>query len=228
MKQNDKSRALVNLGCGAVRPSGWTNCDSSLNSLGQRYPGLRVITSRLLKSTAYTSPAFYLNVCRHWPFPDSAVDVVYASHLLEHLTTSSAQHFLHECQRTLKPSGVLRIVVPDLLALAQYYVAKADSDSTAARDFLWKLDLHFENMCPPERGRVVRLVNWLQGCPHQHKYMYDLASLKALLQDHEFVSIEVSEYAKSGKIPEIRDVEAGRERYTPSIYLECCKAPRAH
>ncbi len=52
------------------------------------------------------------------PFPDRSFDVVYHSHVLEHLSKSEASKFLKECSRVLRPQGVLRVVVPDLEEIA--------------------------------------------------------------------------------------------------------------
>ncbi|MER3433364.1 MAG: methyltransferase type 11 [Leptolyngbya sp. ERB_1_1] len=72
------------------------------------------------------------------PYPDDVFDVVYHSHVLEHFPKSSAQPFLQECYRVLRPSGILRVVVPDLEQIARLYLsaleqATAGSDEWANR-----------------------------------------------------------------------------------------------
>ena len=47
------------------------------------------------------------------PFDDDTVDVVYHSHVLEHLDRDVARKFLLEVKRVLRPGGIHRIVVPD-------------------------------------------------------------------------------------------------------------------
>ena len=47
------------------------------------------------------------------------MDIVYSSHLLGHLTLKSANQYLREAYRVLKPEGVLRIVVPDLYKICR-------------------------------------------------------------------------------------------------------------
>jgi SAM-dependent methyltransferase len=56
------------------------------------------------------------------PFPDESFDVVYHSHVLEHLTKAAAADFLKECCRVLKPGGIIRVAVPDLEAIARNYL----------------------------------------------------------------------------------------------------------
>lgn len=43
---------------------------------------------------------------------DNSCDMLYASHVLEHVSSPDAIQFLRECHRILKPQGMLRLVVP--------------------------------------------------------------------------------------------------------------------
>ncbi len=56
------------------------------------------------------------------PFPDVSFDVVYHSHILEHLPKSKSNLFLKECYRVLRPKGILRVAVPDLERIARLYL----------------------------------------------------------------------------------------------------------
>jgi predicted SAM-dependent methyltransferase len=56
-------------------------------------------------------------------FRDETVDLLYASHCLEHLSYRDTQEILAEWCRVLKPGGVLRISVPDLDRLIEIYEA---------------------------------------------------------------------------------------------------------
>ena len=52
---------------------------------------------------------------------DDSIDLIYASHLLEHVGRHEFKNVLAEWYRALKPSGVLRIAVPDFEALISHY-----------------------------------------------------------------------------------------------------------
>ena len=56
----------------------------------------------------------FADAIRYLPFEDNEVDVIYTSHMLEHLSPKGAIKFLLEAKRTLRAGGVLRISVPDL------------------------------------------------------------------------------------------------------------------
>jgi ubiquinone/menaquinone biosynthesis C-methylase UbiE len=218
-----KLRVLLNLGCGQNRPSGWVNTDSSLNSLLQKLPLFHNIAIQLLKSVEYSSNAEYMDLRKPWRFSDNSVDVVYASHLFEHLSLSYAQQFLTKSYRVLKSGGVIRLVVPDLYQLAQIYIDSYKSkDTRAASNFLYWTNLFQENTYPDHLSPIVKAINLWQDYPHQHKYMYDFLSLEKTLLQAGFVDLQESSCAQSQYIPEIKQVEHNSEGVA-SIYLEARK-----
>ena len=90
----------LNLGCGAVISRGWINIDK--------------VASEHVVAGDITKPL---------PYGDRTVDVVYASHVLEHLDLAEADHFLREIRRVLGVGGIFRLVVPDLEEIASSYLA---------------------------------------------------------------------------------------------------------
>lgn len=92
----------INLACGGklCRQSGWINADHSPS----------------------TKEVMRINLLKPLPFADNTFDVVYHSQFIEHLPMEIASAFLAECYRVLKPSGVLRVVTPDLGNQAAEYL----------------------------------------------------------------------------------------------------------
>lgn len=91
---------LLNVGCGSVFHAEWTNLDIVSNS-----PNVEAYDLR-----------------KGLPYSNTYFDACYSSHVLEHLTQDEAQHLLTECFRVLKPKGIIRLVVPDLEAIAKTYL----------------------------------------------------------------------------------------------------------
>jgi len=90
-EQSLTQRVLINLGCGQTRPVGWINTDSSLNSLLQSFPLIQRVLRNNSNAIVYASNnARYMNLNNPWKFASESVDVVYASHVFEHLSLSSA------------------------------------------------------------------------------------------------------------------------------------------
>ena len=90
------------------------------------------------------------------PFGDNSFSAVYHSHVLEHLRRSAAPAFLRECYRVLAPGGILRVVVPDLEAIARLYLKNLEGavagDAEAARRHEWMLLELLDQMVRDEGG----------------------------------------------------------------------------
>lgn len=74
----------INLGCGTNKLDGWSNHDMDVD-----------IEQRL-------------------PWRSDSADVIFAEHVVEHVTYNAAVAFFMECHRVLRPGGVLRIAVPSI------------------------------------------------------------------------------------------------------------------
>jgi predicted SAM-dependent methyltransferase len=123
----------VNLGCGDRYRPGWINIDI-------RPCGPGVIAHDLRKGI---------------PLETGSCDLVYHSHLLEHLSYDAATVFMKECFRVLKPGGVIRVVVPDLEVICRLYLQKLDAvlagDESLIADYEW-MTLELLDQMARERG----------------------------------------------------------------------------
>lgn len=214
----------LNLGCGAVRPGGWINTDSSLNAHLQKVPVIGKKMSKLFNPIEYESDnVTYMNLNKPWKYASGSVDIVYASHLFEHLSLKSAHLFLSEAYRVLRSGGVIRVVVPDLYKITKKYIAEYEQGNTEdpTEYIMWAINMHREGQYKNAGLLKSILLEW-QGYPHQHKYMYDDRSLKRKFEQNGFADIRSLEYGVSEYIPEIHEVEGTRESYL-SVYLEAKK-----
>jgi predicted SAM-dependent methyltransferase len=214
----------LNLGCGAVRPRGWINTDSSLNANIQKIPFVGKIITRPFNKVVYDGgDMVYMNLNKPWKYANDSVDVVYASHLFEHLTISSANLFLSESYRCLKPGGVIRLAVPDLYKICKKYIDEYESGNTDDPTvfIMWAINMHREGQYGNPGFVKKQVLEW-QGYPHQHKFMYDAKSLQKKMAEAGFVDILSLEYGVSKYIRDIKDVEGTKESYL-SVYLEGLK-----
>ena len=81
-----------------------------------------------------------MNLLQRLPFADGVFDAVYSSHVLEHFAPATAEALLRECQRVLKPGGILRTVLPDLETACREYVRLLDevkTSETARKRYEW-------------------------------------------------------------------------------------------
>ena len=212
----------LNLGCGSVRPAGWINTDSSLNAHLQRIPVVGTLVQKVFRTVEYqNNNVVYMNLNKRWNYPSNSVDVVYASHLFEHLTLASADLFLKESYRCLKPGGVIRLVVPDLYKICKKYIDEYENTGSAnpTEFIMWAINMHREGQYGSKIGVWKKIVLEWQGYPHQHKFMYDEKSLRSKLAQYGFSDILSLSYGESKYIAEIKDVEGTKESYL-SVYLE--------
>jgi predicted SAM-dependent methyltransferase len=90
----------LHLGCGEKHIEGYVNIDV-------RYlPGVDEVC----------------NVMHLRQYETNSVDVIYASHVLEHFSRWDYMNVLNRWYNILKPNGILRICVPDFEIISKYYV----------------------------------------------------------------------------------------------------------
>ena len=103
---------FLNVGCGSKFHKSWTNIDM----------------------VSYSPYVKAHNILKGFPYPSNYFDVVYHSHVLEHIPKEKAFDFLRECLRVLKPGGVLRIVCPDLENICIEYLRNLNESLTVPTD----------------------------------------------------------------------------------------------
>lgn len=73
------------------------------------------------------------DVSKRLPFADGEFDVVYASHVLEHIAWYDVQRILKDWVRVVKPGGALEIWVPDGLKICEAVVKHEHDPQLHAR-----------------------------------------------------------------------------------------------
>lgn len=149
------------------------------------------------------------------PAADDSLDVVYHSHMLEHLSYAEGIDFIAACYRVLKPGGILRVLVPDLELWTRNYVA----DNTFFFDEYRRGALEDNRELYPTKGSV--FMGMLHN--HGHKCGYDFDTLKSMLVRAGFGRIRRTMVQESD-LPDIATVEP----YFPlkaleTLCVECYK-----
>jgi predicted SAM-dependent methyltransferase len=164
------------------------------------------------------------------PFPTDSADVIYSSHLLEHLYFEEAGKLVRECFRVLKAGGVLRVVVPDLGAIVREYLGKGRiGDPSKDFEAMQPADrvnhrLLMRTPAPPNGNFLYRIYTEWKNF-HEHKWMYDPNSLKALFESAGFTEVQEMPMHNS-RIAGIEDVEQpSRVANGQGICVEGIKPP---
>lgn len=244
-----RERTVVNLGCGDKASSHphVINVDWSLYLRFRRNPLLSwlppLVLDRRRRERYFALPANIVahDIARGLPFDDTSVEVVYHSHMLEHLDRALVPRFLAEVRRVLRPGGVHRIVVPDLEQLARVYLtdlAQRAPDAAAWGGHDACIAEIIEQSVRREaaaarslRGLRRRLYTHLFGDARArgetHQWLYDRVNLGALLQEAGYRDIRVERF-DSSRIEGWRayglDTDASGGQYKPgSLYLEASR-----
>jgi len=212
--------SFCNIGCGQTPTENWINFDNSLIVRLSNFPFVCYFL-RWLKLIDDNQIKFMKVVRRHGikfadarkkiPLPDNSLDVLYTSHMVEHLDQKEMLFFLKEAYRVLKPDGILRIVFPDLRKMIEEYNINLDADI-----FTQKTGLTMDN---PKTliGRIKYLIIGNRG----HKHMHDADSLKRLLLNNNFKKVDILAAGETS-IPDVGHLNL-YERSGESGYIEAMK-----
>lgn len=176
----------INIGCGTspTLGEGWRNFDNSPSVKLAKRPIRRGILKALglLKGPQLEfiefcrTHAVEYATCTRLPFADNSIDLIYTSHMVEHLDRETAAAFFKESLRVLRPKGILRIAVPDMMYYAKRYTEDGNIDGL----------LYGVHMAAPvTRGWRNRLIYLWAGVRH-HQWMYDGPHLCAALKANGF------------------------------------------
>lgn len=105
------------------------------------------------------------------PFPSDSFDIIYASHVLEHIPFPDLKILLSEVKRTLSPGGKISICVPS----ARKYIDAYNSGISI---------VNFTTGYGPgicDTGSLIDQLNYTAYMGGEHKYMFDSQSLVNLL-----------------------------------------------
>jgi SAM-dependent methyltransferase len=204
---------LIQFGCGLCAPTQWRNFDASPTLRLQRLPliGKFVPAGEFGR---FPSNVEYGDITTGLPIADASVELLYCSHVLEHITLEELRQALQNCYRYLQPGGIFRMVLPDLEVLAQQYLNSTDPDAS-----LVFMQESWLGMSSRRRDLLGFLKTWLSGS--HHLWMWDYKSLSRELTQAGFTDIRRARLGDSG-ITEFTDLE-NPERWQNELGIQCCK-----
>ncbi len=99
---NKGNKVFIHLGCGPINATGFINVDA----------------------LPYSHVHYIQTVENLSMFTDEYADLIYASHVLEHISHNVVLKVLKEWHRVLKKGGILRLSVPDFDKLIDVYLTE--------------------------------------------------------------------------------------------------------
>ena len=207
----------INIGCGDSPTKGWRNYD---NSWSVRLAGKKILTYILWQSGIFSpdqyrfilfannSNIMWANCLKRIPENDSSVDVVYSSHMVEHIEKEKVSLFFKEARRVLKSGGVIRIAVPNLMLLVDKYLEDCDADKFIESTLLTRNN--------PKT--LMAMIKYLLIGDRNHQWMYDGKSLCKLLSLYGFKEPRVLGVSQTSILePGMLDL---KERSDESVFVE--------
>lgn len=175
-----------------------------------------------------------VNLCEFSGFPlrDNAANYIYASHVFEHVSIYQTQLLFNECFRVLKPSGYLRIIVPDVVKSIEEYLK-------SNRDFM--LFVRRRERAKDKYGEDYTLFECLKedfisrsgqqralskyALAHQNAFDYETLEKHLIIAGFDQGKIYRSDFRQS-RCPHFSfegDFESEANEYYRSLYVECYK-----
>ena len=129
----------------------------------------------------------YCNASKRIPESNKSVDLIYSCHMIEHLDQEETSKFFNECNRVLKPGGIVRVVVPDFDKLVNSYKQNHDVDRF----------IHDSLLVGKKPKTIIKKLQYLlQGHEWHHQY-FTKDSLVNKIKSHGFSEIKLFEAGKS-------------------------------
>jgi ubiquinone/menaquinone biosynthesis C-methylase UbiE len=172
------------------------------------------------------------------PFATESVDVVYHSHLIEHIDFEHVNQFLQEIRRVLKIGGIQRLVIPDL----EHHIFRIQDDirkyeatgifNGAAQNIynlfeqsVRKKPAAIMNLRSIVQRLTIGLLGDAQSRGETHQMMYTKAAIHEILIQNGFANIRFVS-SELSQIPDWHlmnmDLDPqGTELHKGSVYIEC-------
>lgn len=196
---------IVNFGCGDSIDPERVNVDGSLTVLLAKaipFPSWIFGTRRSAFVDAIRNNQVRFGRASTFAMEPQSIDGFYASHVLGHLARRECEDLLKRVRTMLRPGGILRVVLPDLLRLAKSYAnGEIDCDTFVERSKL-----------SGDEMPAWRLATSLS----RHRWGYDFPSFSRVLEQSGYHNIVKSEFGKGSPLARL-DLPA---RASESFYVE--------
>ena len=180
------NQVYVNFGCGIYAPFAWQNFDTSPTLRIRKIPVIGKILSRIFHDIRFPEWVKIGDIVKGLPIEDNSVDVMYSSHVIEHLCYLDAKHAFCNVHKHLKPGGIFRAVLPDLeILIKEYMENKTSHDFNAANKLMQETLLGLDEK---PKGMLRKVISMFGN--YHHLWMWDFDSLSSELSKAGFIDIK--------------------------------------
>ncbi len=135
---------------------------------------------------------YVADIAKGLPFPENTFDLIYASHILEHVPWYQSEYCFSEFYRVLRHDGCLEIWVPDAVRICKAFVEYEEHGINNIDEDGW---YKFNPEKDPCKWAAGRLYTYGDGCgstghPNWHRALFSFRYLKNLFSSAGFVDVE--------------------------------------
>ena len=209
----------LNIGCGlSVGPS-WINIDASPSMRLKSIPILGHLLAATGRIPNWSSHVVYGDVVRGLKVKPKSCELIFASHVLEHLSLKDFEIAIHNIHTYMKKDAIFRLIMPDLNQLVHEYLRDYNSDDeiTAEKAAL-QFNEHSGLGLQISRGTVWQRFKEILG-NSRHQWLWDKKSIQQKLINTGFGEINFCHYSEwtDKRFAEIENPE----RHQMSFCVEC-------
>lgn len=215
----NQDELCLNIGSWLDVAQGWTNVDSSAYIRISQIPIIGSLILSAVHAPSIPQSIIYGDLVKGLKIEPNSCKLIFASHILEHLSLADFHVALNNLYVYLQPQGILRIIVPDLKQYINQYTQQLSEESKAnqaAHSFIFGSGLGYKKTRQSLSHRFQEILS-----NSRHQWMWDEPSLSTALSKHGFKDIRRCKY---GEWQDTRFAAVEKEkRHWNSLCLEATK-----
>jgi SAM-dependent methyltransferase len=204
----------LHYGCGLSPGKSWLNVDASPTLRLQRLPVVGFVFRRVLKPV-FPREIQYGDIVRGLNLQPESCDVIFCSHVLEHLALEDCRRALANTFKYLRPGGTFRAVLPSLETHIRDYIENPAPE--AALKFM-----RFSNLGWEKRGSGLKARLRDAFGNTRHLWMWDFKAMKTELEKVGFREVKPVQFGDSPN-PVFAEVEIPERFQWNPLAFECMK-----
>ena len=189
---NNKQLTCLHIGCGLIIAEGWLNLDASPSLRLVKIPAIGRFLIPLLNLPEWSQNAQYGNIVKGLNIAPNSCDLIYASHVLEHLSIIDFHIAMDRIFSYLKPQGIFRSIVPNLEELINTYIRERKEEKLASQASINFMTNSLIGHLGTRKAIRDRLREMFSN--NRHQWMWDEPSLKNAFLEHGFQEVRCCQY----------------------------------
>ncbi|WP_239121603.1 MULTISPECIES: methyltransferase domain-containing protein [Spirulina sp. CCY15215] len=189
---NNKQPICLHIGCGLIIAEGWKNIDASPSLRLVKIPIIGRFLIPVLKLPAWSTNAQYGNIVKGLDIAPNSCDLIYASHVLEHLSITDFKIAMERIYSYLKPQGIFRAVVPNLEDLIATYIREKKEEKLASQASINFMTNSLIGHLGTRKALGDRLREMFSN--NRHQWMWDESSLTNAFIEQGFKDVRLCQY----------------------------------